>query len=94
MAIGVEPDVDRDGRPADQYCYREGILKLTEIDEDSDGDIDVREDYNAQGKLIKSQEKDRAADRMDITWFYNESEEAVRPERDGNRDGRVDTWYY
>ena len=28
------------------------------------------------------------------TWFYNDTEEAMRAEKDSNKDGRVDTWYF
>ena len=31
---------------------------------------------------------------MNITWFYNYEEKAIRAERDSNADGQIDTWYH
>jgi antitoxin component YwqK of YwqJK toxin-antitoxin module len=90
----MEVDTDGDKKPEGRYCYKESVLRLKEIDEDSDGDPDLIEHYNAKGKLTRSQEKHEAADRMDTTWFYNEAEEAIRAEKDHTGDGCADTWYY
>ena len=86
-------DGDADGKPEGRYCYKEGVLRLKEIDENGDGQWDLREHYNTEGRLTKSEEDDEGAGRFTITWFYNDSEEPVRAEKDNNSDGKVDTWY-
>lgn len=93
-SVVVEQDRDGDGRPERRYCYKERVLRLKEIDEDSDGVIDLRQYFNEHGKLAKSQERRDAKDHMDITWFYNEAGEAVRGERDKDGDGRPEIWYF
>jgi len=90
----MEVDADGDKNPEGRYCYKKNVLRLREIDEDSDGNPDMREHFNAEGKLVKSQEKHEAVDHLDITWFYNQAEEAIRAEEDHSGDGRVDTWYH
>jgi len=44
-------DADLNGKPEGRYCYKEGVLRLKEIDENGDGKPDLKEHYNAQGKL-------------------------------------------
>ena len=90
----MEVDADGDKNPEGRYYYKKNVLRLREIDEDSDGNPDLREHFNAEGKLVKSQEKHEAVDHLDITWFYNQAEEAIRAEEDHSGDGRVDTWYH
>ena len=90
----MEIDSDGDKNPEGRYCYKKNVLRLKEIDEDSDGSPDLREHYSAEGKLVKSQERHEAVDHLDITWFYNGDEEAIRAEKDLAGDGRVDTWYH
>jgi antitoxin component YwqK of YwqJK toxin-antitoxin module len=90
----MEIDADGDKNPEGRYCYKKNVLRLKEIDEDSDGSPDLREHYSAEGKLVKSQEKHEAVDYLNITWFYNEAEEAIRAEEDHSGDGHVDTWYH
>jgi len=90
----MEIDSDGDKNPEGRYCYKKNVLRLKEIDEDSDGSPDVREHYSAESKLVKSQERHEAVDHLDITWFYNGDEEAIRAEKDLTGDGRVDTWYH
>ncbi len=90
----MELDADGDAKPEGRYCYQKGILKLKEIDEIGDGKPDLREHFNGKGKLIKSEEDDEGVGCFTVTWFYNNAEEAIRAEKDNNRDGRVDTWYY
>jgi hypothetical protein len=87
----MELDADGDGLIEGRYCYKEGILRLKEIDEDSDGNLDLREHYNAEGKLVKSEEANGGTGRINITWFHNRDEEAYLAEKDNNQDGRVDT---
>jgi hypothetical protein len=89
----MELDVDADGNPEGRYFYQESVLRLKEVDENGDGKPDLKEHYNAQGRLTKSEEDDEGAGRFTITWFYNDAEEAVRAEKDNNSDGKVDTWY-
>ncbi len=43
---------------------------------------------------LKSQEDHGATGLLNITWYYNKKEEAVRAEKDTRGDGRIDTWYY
>ena len=90
----MEIDSDGDKNPEGRYCYKKNVLRLKEIDEDSDGSPDLREHYSAEGKLVKSQERHEVVDHLDITWFYNGDEEAIRAEKDLTGDGRVDTWYH
>jgi hypothetical protein len=73
---------------------RPRILRLKELDENSDGRVDLREHYNKNGRLTKSEEDNGNTGHLNIAWFYNDSEEAVRAEEDNNGDGRVDTWYF
>ncbi|MBW1926948.1 MAG: hypothetical protein JRI35_07135 [Deltaproteobacteria bacterium] len=90
----MEVDADGDKNPEGRYCYKKNVLRLREIDEDGDGNPDLREHFDAEGKLVKSQERHEAVDRLDITWFYNQDGEAIRAEEDHSGDGRVDTWYH
>jgi antitoxin component YwqK of YwqJK toxin-antitoxin module len=76
-SIVMEVDADGDKNPEGRYCYKKNVLRLREIDEDSDGNPDLREYFNTEGKLAKSQEKHEAVDHLDITWFYNGDEEAI-----------------
>jgi hypothetical protein len=49
----MELDSDGDKKPEGRYCYKESVLRIKEIDEDSDGNPDLIEHYNAKGKLTK-----------------------------------------
>ena len=59
-------------------------MRLKEIDENRDGNPDLREHYDAEGKLVKSEEDYEGNGRLSITWFYSDAEEAVRAEKDWN----------
>jgi hypothetical protein len=54
----------------------------------------LREYFNADGRLVKSQEKQESFDYLNITWFYNQKGEVIRAESDNSGNGIVDTWYY
>ncbi|MBW2166967.1 MAG: hypothetical protein JRG74_12990, partial [Deltaproteobacteria bacterium] len=54
----------------------------------------LKEHYNAQGKLVRSEEDEEGAGSFTITWFYNDAEKAIRAEKDNNHDNCIDTWYY
>jgi hypothetical protein len=34
-----------------------------------------------------------ARDRLDMTWFYNAAQQAVRGEQDSDGNGRTDVWF-
>jgi hypothetical protein len=90
----MELDVDGNGKPEGRYCYKEGVIRIKEIDEDTDGIWDLREYYTEDGKLEKSEEDDEGAGNFTIIWYYDEEEKAVRAEKDADKDGKIDTWFY
>jgi antitoxin component YwqK of YwqJK toxin-antitoxin module len=89
----MEVDTDLDGTPEGAYCYRNGILREKTVDENGDGRFDFKEIYNGQGKLIQSEEEPDKTGRFTLSWFYDDTEIAVRAEKDRNGDGHTDVWY-
>jgi hypothetical protein len=69
-------------------------MRLKEIDEDGDGTLDLKEYFSPEGRLEKSEESDKGTGQFTMTWYYNKEEEAIRAEKDTDKDGRIDTWFY
>ena len=89
----MEVDADRNGTPEGRYCYREGVLREKRVDENNDGRFDLKEIYDAQGKITRSEEEPDENGRFALSWIYDETESAVRAERDRDGNGVPDVWF-
>ena len=45
-------------------------------------------------RIVKSEADEGKTGHLNITWYYNEKEEATRAEQDKNGDGMPDIWYF
>ncbi len=90
----VEKDADNDGNPEMLAYYSETGLKEKKIDNNSDGKTDRIESYNSDGKVIKIAKDVGSVGMMNIYWYLDSNEEAVRAEKDTNLDGKIDAWFH
>jgi len=72
--------------------YTGAVLRKTEIDEDSDGIMDLIEFHDQTGALEKVEESTQG--KIHLTWFYGPDKKIIRGEEDKNRDGKTDIWYF
>ena len=89
----MEVDADLDGSPEGIYFYQAGVLREKQVDENGDGGFDLKEIYNDQGKITRSEEEPDEQGRFRLVWDYDDTETAVRAEKDRDGDGRPDVWY-
>ena len=90
----MEQDINQNRKVESRFYYTDSVIRLKEIDEDENGTFDLKEYFSASGKLQKSEEKDGKTKKLNITWFYDDTETAIRSEKDANGDGRTDTWFF
>lgn len=90
----VERDLNKDGHPDSSFYFTAGVLRMKAIDENLDGKIDLKAIYSDKGKLVESQEDDGASGTLNLTWRYDENETPIQAGKDGNGDGRPDTWFF
>ena len=89
----MEVDTDVNGTPEGIYSYQDGVLREKLVDENADGGFDLKEVYNEDGKLIRSEEEPDDEGRFRLVWVYDDKETAIRAEKDQDGDGRPDVWY-
>lgn len=87
----ISTDVNTDKIVDTRFFYKDDILRQKELDENSDGLIDVVEIYGSKGGLEKIEEKLQG--KTTLTWFYDEVENPVKAKEDKNGDGKTDIWY-
>jgi len=87
----VSLDVNRDKKTDVRSFFKDTVLRQKEIDEDSDGVIDIMEIYNSKGELERVEEK--KSGKTVLSWFYEKEEVLVRGEEDKNQDGKTEIWY-
>jgi hypothetical protein len=93
-AMVMERDVDHDGFPETRSFFEGTYLKKKEIDNNSDNKINRREFYNENGKIIRIENDEGSTGIMNMVWYYNSDEEAIKAEKDGNLDGKIDVWFH
>lgn len=87
-------DRDCDGRPETRSWFAGEVLRVREADENLDGEMDFREEFSPEGRLVRAVESHGRDARLNLAWIYDEDEVAVRGELDTDRDSRADTWFY
>jgi hypothetical protein len=92
--VVIEKTPDQGKFPEFIYSYTSEGLRQTDTDTDKDGRVDRREDFDASGRLIKSEEAVDGAAGFNFAWFYDEAGNPARAEKDGDGDGQPDIWYY
>jgi antitoxin component YwqK of YwqJK toxin-antitoxin module len=88
----LERDAGKGGHLMARLYYRDGALRKKEQLAPT-GEAEFVEWFDASGMLVKSREQEPGGGYL--TWLYGEDGEAVRAERDEDRDGRSEEifWY-
>ena len=64
------------------------------MDENLDGKTDLKAIFSEHGKLVESREDEGESGKLNLTWRYDDDENPIKAEKDGNGDGRTDTWFF
>jgi hypothetical protein len=89
VEIGADPRTKEQGR----YFYLGGVLRERLTDETGDGRSDLRQVFDDQGRLMRSEEEPDESGRFTLVWFYDDTATAIRAEKDTTGDGRTNIWY-